>query len=220
MSPRPQYSADEVAARRAIILESALAQIANRGPEVVRMKDVAEAAGVSVGTVQYYFGSREELLVAAFSAHSSLVVEAIAGLSQAHGSPWEKLRSSLRAVPTFGDLRRRSQVWVELVAVSSRNDYLRASVDEVFDKWRAHFAAIIDGGIRDGSFEPQADAELIVDTLIAAIDGHDVAVVAGRGTVASDQIVKTLELTASALLGAQVGLSATTDTADTSVGAV
>ena len=204
MSPRPQYSADEVAARRTIIGESALAQIAKRGPEAVRMKDVAEAAGVSVGTVQYYFGSREELLVAAFSAHTSLVVEAIAGLSQAHGSPWEKLRSSLRAVPRIGDLRQRSQVWIELVAVSGRNDYLRASVDEVFDKWRTHFAAIIDAGIRDGSFEPQADAELIVDTLIAAIDGFDVAVVAGRSPASTDRIMASLELTAAALLGVDV----------------
>ncbi len=165
------------------------------------MKDVAKDAGVSVGTVQYYFGSREDLLVQAFSTHSSSVVEDIAGLSQTHGSAWEKVQSSLWAFPSIGDLRRRSQIWIELVAVSSRNDYLRASVDEVFDKWGAHFRAIIDTGIRDGSFRPRADTDLIVDTLIAAIDGFDVAVVAGRGSTSPDRIVKSLEITAAAALG-------------------
>lgn len=204
MSPRPQYSTDEVASRRAIILESALAQIAKRGPEAVRMKDIAEAAGVSVGTVQYYFGSREDLLVRAFSAHSASVVKAIAGLSQSQGSAWEQLQSSLRAVPTIGDFRRRSQVWIELVAVSNRNDYLRASVDEVFDNWSAHFRTIIDRGIRDGSFRPQAGPGLIVDTLIAAIDGFDVAVVAARAPASSDRLAESLELAAAGLLGVDV----------------
>ncbi|MDN6380080.1 MAG: TetR/AcrR family transcriptional regulator, partial [Brevibacterium aurantiacum] len=63
MTPRPQYSVAEVAIRRSAILESAIDQIGHRGVEAVRMKDIAEAAGVSVGTVQYYFGARDELLV-------------------------------------------------------------------------------------------------------------------------------------------------------------
>lgn len=175
------------------------------------MKDVAEAAGVSVGTLQYYFGSREDLLIQAFSTHSRSVVDAIAGLSQAQGSPWEKLKSSLRAVLAIGDFRRRSQVWIELVAASSRNDFLRASVDEVFGNWSAHFRAIIDSGIGDGSFCPQAGPDLIVDTLIAVIDGFDVAGVAGRvpasseRIASSDRIAESLELTAAALLGIAEG---------------
>lgn len=206
MSPRPQYSADEVAARRAIILESALDQIAKRGPEMLRMKDVAEVAGVSVGTLQYYFGSREDLLVSAFSVHTSSVVEAIASLTREQGTAWQKLQSSLRAVPEIGDFRIRSQVWIELVAVSSRNDYLRASVDDVFDKWSAHFRTIIDSGIRDGSFSPLADTDVIVESLIAAIDGFDLAVVAGRSPASCGRIVTSLELTAAALLGVDEAL--------------
>lgn len=201
VSPRPQYSAVEVAARRGIILESVLDQIAKRGPGAVRMSDIAEAAGFSVGTVQYYFGSREDLLVRAFSAHTSSVVEAIAGLTQEQGTAWERLQSSLRAVPMIGDLQRRSQVWLELVAASSRNDYLADSVDAVFDTWSAHFRALIEIGIDDGSFSPHADVDLIVDTLIAAIDGFDLAAATGRSSATSDRIAASLELTAGSLLG-------------------
>ena len=205
MTPRPQYGAAEVAIRRSAILESAIDQIGHRGVEAVRMKDIAEAAGVSVGTVQYYFGSRDELLVQAFSAHSSSVVSAIAALSHVPGTAGEKLQASLHAVPRIADLRRRSQVWIELVAGSGRNDYLRAPVDAVFTEWGAHFRELITAGIDDGSFRPQADVDLIVDTLVAAIDGFDLAVAAGRSAATPVRIAASLELIARALLGIDGG---------------
>lgn len=211
MSPRPQFSTAEVDARRAAILEAALDQIAAQGPESVRMKDIAEAAGLSVGTLQYYFGSRESLLVHAFSTHSSATVDAIAGLTREdaiagltrrrQGTAWETLQASLQAVPRIGDLRRRSQVWLELIAASSRNGYLRDSADAVFDTWRAHFRTLIETGIDDGSFSPHTEVDLIVDILIAAIDGFDMAVAAGRSDVRSERIADSLELTARSLLG-------------------
>jgi len=40
--------------------------IASRGAEATRFADVAAESGVPVSTLQYYFGSREDLLVAAF----------------------------------------------------------------------------------------------------------------------------------------------------------
>ncbi|MCF2572951.1 TetR/AcrR family transcriptional regulator [Brevibacterium sp. UCMA 11754] len=201
MSPRPQHSAVEVASRRSAIVESALDQIAQHGPEAVRMKDIAEAAELSVGTLQYYFGSRESLLDHAFSTHSSTVVDAIVGLTQEQGTAWERLQSSLRAVPRIGDLQRRSRVWIELVAASPRNEYLRDSVDAIFDTWSAHFRGLIAIGTDDGSFRPHADVDLIVDTLIAVIDGYDVGVAAGRSAATSDRIAASLELTAGRLLG-------------------
>ena len=201
MSPRPEFSANQIAARRDAILEATLDQIVERGTEALRMKDVAEAAGVSVGTLQYYFGSRNDLLVEAFRAHSHMVVDAITDLSKAQGSGWEKMRASLAAVPCIGDARRRSQVWIELLAASSRNEFLRASVDEVFDQWRSHFQAVIDIGIRDGSLRPQTEADLIVDILIAAIDGFDVAAFSRYGPKTSEQIITSLEFTAAAMLG-------------------
>lgn len=201
MSPRPQYSAAEVGARRSAILESALDQIAEQGPESVRMKDIAEAAGLSVGTLQYYFGSRESLLVHAFSAHTSATIDAIASLTREQGTAWERLRTSLQAVPRIGDLRRRSQVWLELIVASPRNDYLRDSADTVFDTWRAHFRTLIETGVEDGSFRPQAEVDLIVDILIAAIDGFDIAVAAGRNGATPERIADSLELTAGSLLG-------------------
>ena len=46
------------------ILRSAGQVIADRGYEETRFADVAERAGASVSTLQYLFGSREDLLIA------------------------------------------------------------------------------------------------------------------------------------------------------------
>lgn len=108
-------------------------------------------------------------------------------------------------MPRIADLRRRSQVWIELVAGSGRNDYLRAPVDAVFTEWGAHFRELITAGIDDGSFRPQADVDLIVDTLVAAIDGFDLAVAAGRSAATPVRIAASLELIARALLGIDGG---------------
>ena len=62
VSPRPSI-ADE---RRPQIAEAAVRVIVARGFDGMRLSDVAEEAGVSVGTVQHYFGSREAVLVGAF----------------------------------------------------------------------------------------------------------------------------------------------------------
>ncbi|MFF1745737.1 TetR family transcriptional regulator [Streptomyces mirabilis] len=48
--------------RRRLIVEAAVPLIAERGYASVGVRDVAAAAGVSVGTVTYHFGSVQEIL--------------------------------------------------------------------------------------------------------------------------------------------------------------
>lgn len=211
MSPRPQLPPEEIAARRAAIIGSAIDQIAQRGLESVRMTDVAAGAGLSVGAVQYYFGSREDLLVGALSTHSRSVIGAITALADVPGSAWERLRATLRAVPAVESHQRRSVVWVELVVAARRSRYLQESVAEVFAQWRDHFTTLITAGIDDGSFTPDVEVERIVDTLIAQIDGFDLAVASGRADLDPERITRSLEATAAALLGVSAGSAQRTD---------
>src|SRR5947209_2417018 len=51
--------------RKTAVLEAACRVIADRGADATRFADVAAESGVPVSTLQYYFGSREDLLVAA-----------------------------------------------------------------------------------------------------------------------------------------------------------
>jgi len=56
---RPRRSSEEA---RQLILEAAEKQLAERGPDGVRVREIAEALGVVPGTVLHHFQSRDELL--------------------------------------------------------------------------------------------------------------------------------------------------------------
>ena len=77
--------------RKVAVLEAAGRVIAERGADATRFADVAAESGVPVSTLQYYFGSREDLLVAAFRHASGTEIAALeadlAGLSD----PWQQL---------------------------------------------------------------------------------------------------------------------------------
>src|SRR5215475_10846989 len=50
--------------RRVELIEAAYALIAEKGLEGLRTRDIAARAGVNISTLHYYFGTKEELLVA------------------------------------------------------------------------------------------------------------------------------------------------------------
>src|ERR1700733_7633977 len=101
--------------RKTAVLAAACQVIAARGAESTRFTDVAAASGVPVSTLQYYFGSREDLLVAAFRHASATEIAEleteIAGLDD----PWQQLtRVVTSAVTGYEDAAAGSgRRWVE-----------------------------------------------------------------------------------------------------------
>lgn len=71
MSTNPRYDPD----RREKIVAAALDVIGQVGVSGASMRKVADAAGVPLGSLTYYFGTREELLRAAFTSHADSVAE-------------------------------------------------------------------------------------------------------------------------------------------------
>jgi AcrR family transcriptional regulator len=53
--------------RKAALTEALLGIVAERGLDQVSVREVASAAGVSIGTVQHYFPTKDEMLAAAFA---------------------------------------------------------------------------------------------------------------------------------------------------------
>jgi AcrR family transcriptional regulator len=53
--------------RKAAVTEAVLRIVAERGLDQVSVREVASAAGVSIGTVQHYFPTKDEMLTAAFA---------------------------------------------------------------------------------------------------------------------------------------------------------
>src|SRR2546428_13532303 len=75
--------------RKTAVLEAACRVIADRGADATRFADVAAESGVPVSTLQYYFGSREDLLVAAFRHASGAEIAALEADLAAMSGPWD-----------------------------------------------------------------------------------------------------------------------------------
>ena len=75
-TPRPGLRERKKQATRQALREAALALALERGPENVRVDDIAEAAGVSPRTYNNYFPSREHAIVAAVTAEREARVAA------------------------------------------------------------------------------------------------------------------------------------------------
>src|ERR1700735_5014450 len=90
-APRPGRGTRRAGRRKVAVLEAAIRVIAARGAEATRFADVAAESGVPVSTLQYYFGSREDLLVAAFRHASGTEIAALEADLAGLDDPWQQL---------------------------------------------------------------------------------------------------------------------------------
>ena len=75
-TPRPGLRERKKAATRKALRDAALRLALQRGPDNVRVDDIADAAGVSPRTYNNYFSSREQAIVAAVTAEREARVAA------------------------------------------------------------------------------------------------------------------------------------------------
>lgn len=162
--PRPRLDQ----AQQDALLDAAVRVIARRGAQGTRLADVAREVGRSTGTLQHYFGSRDELLAAAFRRLNDIAVAEARRVASAVDDPWERLLALIDVILGGGeDWRAEWHVWLEFWAACARDEELRERTADVYGTWRALLTAAID----DGDFARNAPTAEIVTALLAAIDG-------------------------------------------------
>lgn len=211
---RPSLSQDEIEDRKGAVITATLKLISERGTSGIRLKDVAREAGISVGTIQHYFDSREDLIISAYQQHSKNVIALIRESFSDTADPWTSLAQTIHDFLHLADFSTRTRLWIEFVAAATRNDELRYLLDEVFLAWKQVIRRIVEVGTADGSFAPQVDVEVAVDALLAQLDGFEIAHATGATGTNVERIESVLNQTAQVLLGAPS--FATLDPADAS----
>lgn len=166
------------AQQRERILSAAEQLLVVHGVERTRLRDVGEAAGVSIGTVQHYFDTRDRLVRELFDWSSDRRLDGwLAATKAGRRDAWERV-TGLLAYALAEPIQRRSRVWIEFCAMA-RNEELREKLGSFYDAWRQPFREAIDQGVRDGIFHPIRPVGDIVDTLVLLVDGAEVAISLG-----------------------------------------
>jgi AcrR family transcriptional regulator len=159
--------------QRERILAAAEQLLVTHGVERSRLRDVAEVAGVSVGTVQHYFDTRDRLVAELFEWSAARRLAAWLAAAQTAGDPWTRL-SALLDASLAEPLLRRSRIWVEFIAMA-RDEELREKLGRYYAAWRPPFREVIEEGVAAGVFHPTRPVEDVVSLFIVFADGAEVA---------------------------------------------
>lgn len=153
------------------ILDTTQVLIARMGYERVRLIDIADDAGVSVGSLQHRYRTREGLIRATVVRSDEIaraeLVRSIEGLDD----PWDRLMALLDHVVSENAPETETSYWLQLVAAAARDESLLAVMREQQESWLAVFRETIDAGLRSGRMTSTLDAEDLTTAILAFVDG-------------------------------------------------
>ena len=152
--------------RRQALILAAFSQIAERGFEGLRTREVAAEVGVNIATLHYYFPTKEALIRG--------VVEHAMGRFRStlapHGSPAEQLGNHLRAVREL--LLDEPQIGVvmgEIALRSARNESLAAVLGEMYEGWHTTVRGLLRRAARSGDLRPELDSDDVAALVVATL---------------------------------------------------
>ena len=163
----PQASAISEKRRRELI-QAAYRQIANRGLEGLRTRDVAAEVGVNIATLHYYFPTKESLIRGVLDHAMARFRSTLAP----HGSPSDQLRNHLRAVrKLMSEEPELGMVMAELALRSARDRSIEKISNETRDAWHATMRGLLRRAARAGNLRAELDSDAVATLIIAVLTG-------------------------------------------------
>ncbi|MFZ0323850.1 MAG: TetR/AcrR family transcriptional regulator [Actinomycetes bacterium] len=168
MTATPERSSIRGQQRERVLL-AALAEIADRGPEV-RVKDIADRAGMSAGHVLYYFGSKDRILLETLRmSEDDLVTKLSHELTRLH-TPWSRVKRVVERYLAVGPGDSRWNLWAQALARTPHSAEDLALLDRLERAWRPLLEQAVADGVADRTFRP-VDAHLVTERTTYLMDG-------------------------------------------------
>ncbi|MCX4832238.1 TetR/AcrR family transcriptional regulator [Streptomyces sp. NBC_01016] len=163
------------------VLRAAARVLAERGLDAARLRDVARAAGVSIGALQHHFETRDELFREAFEWSIEQLIARWRASAADEPDPWRRFELLVQALTGDPELERRCATWTEFCASAARHPGLRDGVRSVHEEWLTLLTGIVEDGVIQGDFVPVLPVDTAIASVAALVDGCDMAVAAGGG---------------------------------------
>ncbi|MFI7699219.1 TetR/AcrR family transcriptional regulator [Nonomuraea sp. NPDC049480] len=162
-------------ARRDEVVDAVFRVVRRAGFEQASLRNVAEEAGLAIGSVRHYFDGHTDLMVFAMRASldrvSARLMERVGPLP-ATEDPGERAEGVERMLAELLPLdeRRREEatVWLAFTMASRTRPELRPLAQEAYDGMRRLVRRIVDGVARH---RPVGDPVVETERLCALIDG-------------------------------------------------
>ena len=174
--------------RREALVEAAFQQIAERGFEGLRTREVAGRVGLNIATLHYYFPSKETLIRGVIG-HA---MQRFRSTLEPHGSPADQLRNHLRAVRKL--LREEPQLGVvmgELALRSARDQGLARIMRETNEAWHKTVRGLLHRAAREGFLAAELDSDDTASLIVATLTSMTLPTIASAER--TDQALRQLE---------------------------
>jgi AcrR family transcriptional regulator len=183
---QPKEKPDKSGNRRALIL-AAYRQIAADGFEGLRTRDVAAAVGINIGTLHYYFPTKETLIAAVVH----YTHETFAKTFPREGSPAEKFLGHLEGLRHL--LKTDGDLWAvtsEIALRAARDQALAPLMQQSDLNWFTGARNLIASGVEQGWLAPDLQPDRAAATVIAAIKGLSMQ---AQSTLPPERIDQTID---------------------------
>jgi AcrR family transcriptional regulator len=174
---------------RTEVLRAAGEVVAARGVEATRFSDVSTASGVPVSTLQYYFGNRDDMIVAILrhvgEEEMALLQSTLEEAPDA--SAWDRM-VRLIGISVAQDNARPAhtwRLWVELWRSALRDDELRTDALDVAHRSREMLVSLIQQGQHAGEFRDDVSPVTVAHQTMCLIDGVGIPAALGDPTIPS-----------------------------------
>lgn len=168
--------------RRNRLLTAAQRAIVRHGADV-RLKDIADLAGLTSGAILYHFPDVQTLLLEANRAGTERFIEHRLLAAQGLRSPAEKLvltiESGLPVDPDDEDVA----LLCTLGGAASRYPVYAALLTALFDRQVAMYQVILESGAATGEFRLRAASLAISRNIVALEDAYGYRMVARHATI-------------------------------------
>ncbi|MFE0517057.1 TetR/AcrR family transcriptional regulator [Streptomyces sp. NPDC058964] len=182
------------------ILTAACEAIAEIGFEKIRMRMVAERAGVSTALLHYHFDTREKLFTEAMAhsfANTAVDVERDAETVPASVILARILRNLL---PTDPVLHQDWRLWQELWVRALRDESTRLFAVDLYAELHAWVSGAVRRGIESGEFTP-TDVDDLATLVLSLSDGYGIRLMLRDPSVTLDQALASVWRHVAAELG-------------------
>lgn len=165
MTLEPDLSPEGVPTRNEV-LRAVVGLIGERGIDGMTMRQVAQSAGMSTGTINYHFTNKRGLILAALDAAPA------APRAAESGGPLDRLHTLFQGfILEDADRRAWWRFWVEVTAQAARDADLRDRQRARMATQRQEVEDLVSLGVQRGELREELDAALIAEPLLALAYG-------------------------------------------------
>jgi len=173
------------AERRRQLTHAARQVLLERGAVGVRVKDVAERAGLAPSSVLYYYPSLDELLIEVSRGAIDRFAERRAAAVRRVEGHTDQLRLAIHLGVPSGPDDTESRLLYELDAFTGSSPAFAILTASYFDRQALLYESVLEAGARAGEFELSAAPLPIARGLVALEDGLGLQVVIGHPSIDS-----------------------------------